>query len=201
MVGYQETADGSLVLPPPTPVILCGNINSSGTVTGNSATGTVPVTEASAAGNQLYLGLINTQTHNGIPINETAGGTKLTATYEWVPITPVTITAGVGGDVAATEIVPAGAVGKKQDVMLYFCPNTTGAYHIEIVEATGGALGATVPPIVMDLSLVAGQTYGLPYGFRMMNTTTATNIGHDIGGAATWPNNAMVTFWGFYRSV
>jgi len=51
-----EEEDKMLKLGTPQPVVLAGNLNSTGTITGNSATGTVPVTEASAASINLNVG-------------------------------------------------------------------------------------------------------------------------------------------------
>ena len=140
---------------------------------------------------------------NGEPLTyDAGGGGTWTAEKVWYPFYTVVVADGAG-NLATTQLVPAGAAGVKQDVCLWYQPNTTGAHFLNIVEETAGAQGPVVPAInfpAASHSLVAGMLYGGKYGLRCMNTTAAKNIGLN-DGVACWPASAQIIFTGFYRGI
>jgi len=195
-----EEEGKALLLGKPMPVILAGNINTGGTIQPNSATGTVPVTEASAA--NIYSTCSSTTAYllAGLPLTWTAAGAAVTTYPAWYPRTPVVITAdGAGAIAAAVQVTAAGAAGKKKDAVWTCYVSVSGLYKLDFIENTAAA--AVTTPDYHTAPVSAYLVAGYPHEFRIENVTAATNMGMNAAANGSWPNGAVMTIVGMDRSV
>ena len=140
ILPYQETADGSLVLPPPTPVIVVGGTLAAGTL--STLVGTdnkLATTETSAAGiaNNAYNIYITEAYANSPPT--VAAATSLSANDKRrVAVVPLTEAAGA---ITATEIIAALAgYYAVLDKLWIWSPQTDAASTWTIASGAGGGI-------------------------------------------------------------
>ena len=175
--------DKMLHLGTPVPVILSGNLNTAGTIQPNSATGTVPVTEASGAAISTNTGLI---TYINGALTQGMEPRFLTSAdvIEGAPariagqraLCQLSVTADAGGTAAATTIVPAKA-SYKACLMLY-------GFWTSVADPSGTfTLGATsgvgMGPTVFVLTSVASTV------------AVISATGQGVSVKATAPNEAI----------
>jgi hypothetical protein len=185
------------------PVLVLGHLKADGTIAVGDASGNMPVTEENSASIKSGNTTRNNYMKGTEPLlYDAAGDLVASGTSEWIPITPVTVTADGAGNPPATEIVALHAT-KEIDVMLFWTVDTVAGanqYQHNFVEAT--AAPAVVIPdwTAIVIPVAANETQpGMPYGARMKTTNVNVNFGVANGANGDWPNAAKVTFWGYYR--
>lgn len=206
-----ENDQGQLVFPaPPTPIVQLASVDGAGRLRQGTADGSIPVidafVEARGATNSAILFDIEESLHAN-PLAWLASGDIYTA-GPWVPIIPNAIAADGAGLPAAAAFV-AGSAGDRIDVMLWMTVDTifgANQYQFDFrTDPLGAATGpnATNPAwVAVEIPLLAGQTTpGNTWGHRFFTTVDGEAFGIADGANGDWPNNAQVSFYGFYRYV
>ena len=201
---YQvlENEQGQLVFPaPPTPTFTIGHMDSASRVRLGSATGGMPVVEASAAATSAGVGQMNGKFPPSFPLGAAADGTIITSFQPWVPVVPVQ-SIEAGEVCPNAEIAPLDAT-REIDVVLDLLVSSAagGVCVVAIEEDFAGAPAACIPDWgAVTFTVGAGVTY-FPKFVRTMTTNINVDIGLD-GSASDLPaNDDSFTFWGYYRYV
>ena len=195
-----EEEGKALLLGKPMPVILAGNINTGGTIQPNSATGTVPVTEASAAtisSNTAALvasGNLQAGLDTALPpsVSGQIWGTVTAASNLHPKKKVVTLAAADGGGlVAATALVAAtGAFYPVIDGLLFI--STVADTFAANLTISGGAL---VGPATLNITTVASTINTQAENMLWYDTTDGTTISLDISGATVGMVIHVVVFY------
>ena len=176
-----EEDDKMLLLGKPQAVVLAGNINSAGTVTGNSATGTVPVTEASAAAINSSLAYMPAGQALAWPPHVAQITSYSALNLYMTPKKKVVTLAAAdgGGAVAATDLVvgPAGYYPVIDGLLVY---STVADTFTATIGVTGGAL---VGPAIHSITTVANVVNTALEKLLLYNLTDASSINVSIAGA------------------
>lgn len=144
---------------------------------------------------------------SGMPLTVTAAGDAADGNA-WIPIIPNAVAADGAGLPAAAELV-APSAGDRIDVMLWMTVDTifgANQYQFDFrTDPLGAGTGpnATNPAwVAVEIPLLAGQTTpGNTWGHRFFTTVDAEGFGIADGANGDWPNNAQVSFYGFYRYI
>jgi hypothetical protein len=179
-------------------------VDTNGRLHGLSDTsGQVQTNEANSAGIKAgtdYLGAVARGNANALPLMWEADGTVLNASYAgWQVFPGIIDTADASGNIGVAADLIAAVAAKRLDVYLCLQANTTGSYLTKFVEDPTGTPAAATPDYTAGLTLQ--MVAGYPYWLRMTTITDNVGFGFDAGTNGDWPNNAIVTYTGWYREV
>lgn len=170
-------------MPAPVPVIIAGTVNSGGALTGNSATGTLPVTEASAAtiatqNQYIYCGTLQA-VPAGVATDDFAGG-ALKSFYRQRRIGIAMLTLA-GGVLAATELIAAVAGYYPVMKLKKIISDTTDTYTLTFTNNDGDALDGLIGG-VGAIACTANQATAALEDLVLYRVEEAKNIRVAISG-------------------
>ena len=204
-----EEDDKMLLLGKPQAVVLAGNINSAGTVTGNSATGTVPVTEPSAATistNTSYLSyiesLVGETTTCAVPVVSGQVAAHAMARHR---IYTVAVTIAAGGAITNIPLHATQAGYKFHFKVLGIIMDVSDATTTWWFHTTAGGLSCTGCPATPGFSPVnlTATTVNTQLTGAFMNNQAATGDVTllDVAGVGAGAANGFIYLEGWFETT